>query len=149
MGVVQINLSVHEISFVFELCEVLNEPYVGSYTGLPVLDCSDSCFREELRRSDPINQVRENHPTSILNNRNKACAKVPDDLSVEVQKKRSQPFQKFRDGEQFGAQTIENSLAVYLRTAAKIASSNTFQKDEYHVRPPAKSTTKSWNWTFH
>ena len=48
----------HEISFVFELCEVLNESHVGSYTSLSVLDNSDSCFREELRRSDPINQVR-------------------------------------------------------------------------------------------
>ena len=53
---------------------------------------------------------------------------VPGDLSVDVQKKRSQPVQKFRDGEQFGAQTIENSLALYLRTAAKIASSNTFPR---------------------
>ena len=47
---------------------------------------------------------------------------------LEVQTKRSQPFQGFRDGEQFGAQTIENSLALYLRTAAKIASSNTFRR---------------------
>ena len=34
--------------------------------GSPVLDYSDTCFREELPRSDPINQVRENRPTSIL-----------------------------------------------------------------------------------
>ena len=27
------------------------------FTGLPVLDYSDTCFREELRRSDPINQA--------------------------------------------------------------------------------------------
>ena len=32
----------------FELCEVLNEPHVGSYTGLPVLDYSDSCFPSNL-----------------------------------------------------------------------------------------------------
>ena len=37
---------------------MLNESHVGSYTGLPVLDYSDTYFREELRRSDPINQVR-------------------------------------------------------------------------------------------
>ena len=29
-----------------------------SCTSLPVLDYSDACFREELRRSSPINQVR-------------------------------------------------------------------------------------------
>ena len=39
--------SFHEISFVFEVCEVLQEPHVGSYTGLTVLDYSDTCFREE------------------------------------------------------------------------------------------------------
>ena len=59
----------HEISFVFELCEVLNEPHVGSYTGLPVLGYSDACFREELRRSDPINQVRVYRPSLILHPR--------------------------------------------------------------------------------
>ena len=47
---------------------------------------------------------------------------------LEVQKKRSQPVQKFRDGEQFGARTIENSPALYLRSAAKIASLNTFAR---------------------
>ena len=52
-------------SFVFELCEVLNELHVGSYTSLTVLDYSDSCF-QELWRSDPINQMRVDHPTSIL-----------------------------------------------------------------------------------
>ena len=31
---------------------------LSSCTGLTVLDHSDSCFRDELRRSDPINQVR-------------------------------------------------------------------------------------------
>ena len=35
------------------------------FTGLPVLDHSDVCFRKELWRSDPTNQVQEN--TSILN----------------------------------------------------------------------------------
>ena len=33
------------------------------YTGLFVLDHSDTCFREELRRSDPVNQVRVYRPT--------------------------------------------------------------------------------------
>ena len=42
--------------------EVLHEPQVGSYTSLPVLGYSDTCFREELRRSDPINQVRVYRP---------------------------------------------------------------------------------------
>ena len=36
---------------------------------LPVLDFSDTCFREELRRSDPINQVRVFRPTFILHPR--------------------------------------------------------------------------------
>ena len=36
-----------------------------SLTGRPVLHSSDSCS-QELQRSDPINQVREYHPTSIL-----------------------------------------------------------------------------------
>ena len=49
-------LPFHEISFVFELCEELNELHVGSDTSLPVLHDSDTCF-QELRRSDPINQV--------------------------------------------------------------------------------------------
>ena len=40
--------------------------HVCSTTGLPVLDHSDTCFREELRRSDPINQVRVYRPTSFL-----------------------------------------------------------------------------------
>ena len=52
-------------SFVFEVCEVRHEPHVGSYTSLPVLDYSDSCFREELRRSDPINQVRAGIPSNL------------------------------------------------------------------------------------
>ena len=52
---------------------------------------------------------------------------VPGDR-VEVQKKRSQLVQKFRDGEQVGAQTIENSPALYLCFAAKIATSNTFPR---------------------
>ena len=38
--------SYHEFSFAFEIC-----------TGLSVLDHADACSREELRRSDPINQV--------------------------------------------------------------------------------------------
>ena len=45
-----------------EVCEVLHE--LSSCTDLPVLDYSDTCFREELRRSDPINQVRVYRPTS-------------------------------------------------------------------------------------
>ena len=56
--------SFHETSFAFEVCEVLHEP--GSRTGLSVLDYSDACFREELRRSDPTNQVGVYRPTSIL-----------------------------------------------------------------------------------
>ena len=35
-------------------------------SGLPVLDYSDTCFREELWRSDPINQARVYRPTLIL-----------------------------------------------------------------------------------
>ena len=46
------------ISFAFEVCE-----------GLPVLDYSDTCFREELRRSDPMNQARVYRPTSIMHPR--------------------------------------------------------------------------------
>ena len=38
--------SFHEISFAFEVCEVLHE--LGSCTGLTVLDYSDACSREEL-----------------------------------------------------------------------------------------------------
>ena len=60
--------SFYEIAFVFELCEVLNQLHVGSYTGLTVLYYSDSCF-QELRRSDPKNQVRRYHPISILHPR--------------------------------------------------------------------------------
>ena len=33
--------------FVFEMCDVLYEPHVRSYTGLSVLDNSDTCFREQ------------------------------------------------------------------------------------------------------
>ena len=47
---------------------MLKEPHDGSYTSLPVLDYSDSCF-QELVRSDPINQVRVDHPISILHPR--------------------------------------------------------------------------------
>ena len=39
---------------------------VGDFSGLTVLDHSDSCFREELRRSDPINQAREYRPSLNL-----------------------------------------------------------------------------------
>ena len=49
----------------FLSCEVLHEPHAGTYTSLPVLYDSDSCF-QELRRPDPINQVRGHHPPSIL-----------------------------------------------------------------------------------
>ena len=35
-----------------ESCEVANEHHVGSCTGISVLDYSDTCFREEMRRSD-------------------------------------------------------------------------------------------------
>ena len=66
INIVQIiDHSMRFLSFL-ELCEVSNEPHFGSYTGLSVLDYSDTCFREELRRSDPINQVGVFHPTSIL-----------------------------------------------------------------------------------
>ena len=47
---------------------MLNELHVGSDTRLSVLYYSDPCF-QELRRSDPINQVRGYHPTSILHPR--------------------------------------------------------------------------------
>ena len=47
-------------------------------------------------------------------------------LSVEVQQKHSTPVQKFSDGEQFGAQMIEDSPALCLRPTAKFALSNTF-----------------------
>ena len=36
------------------------------YTGLPVLDDSDVYFREEPRRSDPINQVRVYRPSKEM-----------------------------------------------------------------------------------
>ena len=39
--------------------------HVCSKTGLSVLDHSDSCF-QELRRSNPTNQVRRYYPTSTL-----------------------------------------------------------------------------------
>ena len=39
---------------------------VKCWTGRPVPDNSDACFREELRRSDPINQVRVYRPTLIV-----------------------------------------------------------------------------------
>ena len=70
--------SFHEISFVSEVCEVLHEPHVGSCTGLTVLDYSDTCFHEELRRSDPINQVRV-----IPSNLNPASKEMISD-SVEL-----------------------------------------------------------------
>ena len=47
--------SFHDFSFELEI-----------YTGLPVLDYSDTFFREELRRSDFIKQARIYHPTLIL-----------------------------------------------------------------------------------
>ena len=59
-----IDHSLRLLSF-FESCEVANELHVCSLTSLHVLYGSDSCF-QELRRSDPINQVRGYHPTSIL-----------------------------------------------------------------------------------
>ena len=46
--------SFHDFSFALEI-----------YTGLPTLDYSDACFREEVRRSDPKNQARESRPISI------------------------------------------------------------------------------------
>ena len=49
----------------FDLCEVVHELHVCSLTDRPVLYDSDSCS-QELRRTDPINQLRWNHPTSIL-----------------------------------------------------------------------------------
>ena len=50
--------SFHEFSFALEM-----------YTGLPALDHSDACFREELWRSEPINQVRVYRPSFILHPR--------------------------------------------------------------------------------
>ena len=46
--------SFHDFSFALEI-----------YTGLPTLDYSDACFREQVRRSDPKNQTREFRPISI------------------------------------------------------------------------------------
>ena len=46
-------------------CGLANELYVCSLTSRLVQNYSDACF-QELQRSDPINQVREYHPTSIL-----------------------------------------------------------------------------------
>ena len=40
-------------------CEVCCSHELSSCTGLSVLNYSVTCFREELRRSDPVNQVRE------------------------------------------------------------------------------------------
>ena len=68
-----IGRSMRVLSF-FEMCEVVNELHVCSLTSLPVLYDSDSCFHE-LRRSDPINQVRGYHPTSILHP--KKCFLIP------------------------------------------------------------------------
>ena len=59
------SLSKSLITPFFDLCEVLNELHVCSQTGLSFLHDSNACF-QELRRSDPINQVRRYHPTSIL-----------------------------------------------------------------------------------
>ena len=64
--------------FVFEVCEVLHKPHVGLYTSLSVLDYSDTCFREELRRSDHTNQVRD-----IPSNLNPASKEMISD-SVEL-----------------------------------------------------------------
>ena len=63
---------------VFEVCEVLHEPHVGSYTSLSVLDYSDSCFREELRRSDPTKKS-----AGIPSNLNPASNELISD-SVEL-----------------------------------------------------------------
>ena len=66
INIVQIiDHSLRFLSF-FEVCAVLNESHVGSYTSLTVLDYSDTCFLEELRRSDPINQELEFHPCVYL-----------------------------------------------------------------------------------
>ena len=54
--------------------------------------------------------------------------------ALKLNRNAPRTFKKFRDGEQFGAKTIENSLALYLRVTAKIAS-------EYPVHSPAKVTT--------
>ena len=67
-----------EIVFVFELCEVLNELHVCSETGLPVLDYSDTCFREELQRSDPIKKCGDT-PSNL----NRASKEMISD-SVEL-----------------------------------------------------------------
>ena len=56
---------------------MLNEHHVGSYTGLPVLDYSDTCFRE-LRRSDPIKSS-----AGIPSNLNPASKEMISD-SVEL-----------------------------------------------------------------
>ena len=53
-----------------EVCEGGHE--LGSCTGLTVLDYSDTCFREELRRSDPINQARA-HRRYCLRCRARCC----------------------------------------------------------------------------
>ena len=53
------------IASVFEMCEVVNELHVCSLTSRPVHCDSNSCS-QELQRSDPINQERDNRLTSIL-----------------------------------------------------------------------------------
>ena len=62
--------SFFEIACVCESCEVENKFHACSTTGLPVLYGSDSCF-QELKRSDPTDQEREHHPTSILHPKNR------------------------------------------------------------------------------
>ena len=58
--------SLHEISFIFELCEVLNEPHFGSYTSLSVQSWFWVVFSKNFLQSEPIDQEREYYPTSIL-----------------------------------------------------------------------------------
>ena len=55
--------SFHEISFAFEVCEVLNELHVGSDTDLPVLYNSDTCS-QELQQRGPIIPEQANRPIS-------------------------------------------------------------------------------------
>ena len=43
-----------------EVCE--GEHELSSCTGLSILDYTDTCFREELRRLDPINEARVYRP---------------------------------------------------------------------------------------
>ena len=59
------SLTLFEIACVYESCEVENKFHLSSQRVSPFYHGSESCF-QELKQSDPINQEREYHPTSLL-----------------------------------------------------------------------------------